>query len=105
MAGRLAGKTAFITAAGQGIGRAAALAFAREGASVWATDVNGSSWQGLDGKDGIRTRVLDVTDEAAIAAHRRRKSARSTCCSTAPASCTTARSSMHAEGLGLQAST
>ena len=40
MAGRLAGKTAFITAAGQGIGRAAALAFAREGAQVWATDVN-----------------------------------------------------------------
>jgi 2-keto-3-deoxy-L-fuconate dehydrogenase len=40
MPGRLAGKTAFITAAGHGIGRAAALAFAREGASVWATDLN-----------------------------------------------------------------
>jgi 2-keto-3-deoxy-L-fuconate dehydrogenase len=40
MAGRLAGKTAFITAAGQGIGRGAALAFAREGAQVWATHNN-----------------------------------------------------------------
>ncbi|HEV3011632.1 MAG TPA: NAD(P)-dependent oxidoreductase, partial [Burkholderiales bacterium] len=40
MAGRLAGKSAFITAAGQGMGRAAAIAFAREGAKVWATDLN-----------------------------------------------------------------
>ena len=67
MAGRLAGKTAFITAAGQGIGRAAALAFAREGAKVWATDMNAKTVAELEGKDGIRTRVLDVTDEAAIA--------------------------------------
>lgn len=67
MAGRLAGKTAFITAAGQGIGRAAALAFAREGAQVWATDVNAKALAELDGRDGIRTRVLDVLDEAAIA--------------------------------------
>jgi 2-keto-3-deoxy-L-fuconate dehydrogenase len=66
MAGRLAGKTAFITAAGQGIGRATALAFAREGARVWATDVNGKLLADLEGKDGIRTRVLDVLDEAAI---------------------------------------
>jgi 2-keto-3-deoxy-L-fuconate dehydrogenase len=63
MAGRLAGKTAFITAAGQGIGRAAALAFAREGAQVWATDVNA---KGLADLAGMQTRVLDVTDEAAI---------------------------------------
>jgi len=67
MAGRLAGKTAFITAAAQGIGRGAALAFAREGAKVWATDVNARALADLEGKDGIRTRVLDVTDEAAIA--------------------------------------
>jgi len=67
MAGRLSGKTAFITAAAQGMGQAAALAFAREGAKVWATDVNAQQLKGLDGKDGIRTRVLDVTDEAAIA--------------------------------------
>jgi 2-keto-3-deoxy-L-fuconate dehydrogenase len=66
MAGRLAGKTAFITAAGQGIGRGAALAFAREGAKVWATDVNAKLLADLEGKDGIRTRVLDVLDEAAI---------------------------------------
>ena len=66
MAGRLAGKTAFVTAAGQGMGRAAALAFVREGAAVWATDINGKAVGELE-KDGIKTRVLDVTDEAAIA--------------------------------------
>src|SRR5437588_9385312 len=66
MAGRLAGKTAFITAAAQGMGSAAALAFAREGAKVWATDVS-DKVKALEGKDGIRTRQLDVTDEAAIA--------------------------------------
>ena len=66
MAGRLAGKTAFITAAAQGIGRGAALAFAREGAQVWATDVNAKALAGLEGRDGIRTRALDVLDEAAI---------------------------------------
>jgi len=66
MAGRLAGKTAFITAAGQGIGRGAALAFAREGAQVWATDINAGTLAELEGKDGIRTRVLDVLDEAAV---------------------------------------
>src|SRR5687768_1240708 len=65
MAGRLAGKTAFITAAGQGIGRAAALAFAREGAKVWASDVNAKTVSELE-QQGIKTRVLDVTDEAAV---------------------------------------
>ena len=66
MAGRLAGKVAFITAAGQGMGRATALAFAREGAKVWATDLNAKPLDELEGKEGIRTRVLDVTSEAAI---------------------------------------
>jgi len=65
MAGRLAGKAAFITAAAQGMGRAAALAFAREGAQVWATDVNAQGLSTLH-EDGIRTGVLDVTDAAAI---------------------------------------
>jgi len=65
VAGRLAGKTAFVTAAGQGIGRGAALAFAREGATVWATDVNGKLLADLE-KEGLKTRVLDATDEAAI---------------------------------------
>jgi len=66
MAGRLTGKTAFITAAAQGMGNAAALAFAREGARVWATDVNGQQLKSLEGKEHVTTRVLDVTDEAAI---------------------------------------
>jgi 2-keto-3-deoxy-L-fuconate dehydrogenase len=65
MAGRLAGKTAFITAAGQGIGRATALAFAREGATVWATDLNGELLSDLP-KEGLKTLALDVLDEAAI---------------------------------------
>jgi 2-keto-3-deoxy-L-fuconate dehydrogenase len=66
MAGRLAGKVAFITAAGQGIGRGAARAFAREGAQVWATDINGAALKAIEGEDGIRTRLLDVTDGASI---------------------------------------
>jgi 2-keto-3-deoxy-L-fuconate dehydrogenase len=65
MAGRLAGKSVFITAAAQGMGRAAALAFAREGAHVLATDVNAKGLSLLK-ECGIRTRVLDVTDAAAI---------------------------------------
>jgi 2-keto-3-deoxy-L-fuconate dehydrogenase len=67
MGGRLQGKIAFITAAAQGMGRAAAVAFAKEGASVWATDVNAQLLSELEGLHGIRTRQLDVTDEAAIA--------------------------------------
>src|SRR6185503_4234346 len=66
MAGRLAGKTAFITAAGQGMGRAAALAFAHEGAKVWASDMNAKTVGELDGKEGIRARTLDVTSENEI---------------------------------------
>ena len=67
MSGRLAGKTAFITAAAQGMGKAAALGFAREGATVWATDINAGPLQELAGVAGITTRQLDATDEAAIA--------------------------------------
>jgi 2-keto-3-deoxy-L-fuconate dehydrogenase len=65
MAGRLAGKIAFITAAAQGMGRGAAAAFAREGARVWATDINAQALASLKG-EGIETRVLDVTDAAAV---------------------------------------
>lgn len=61
---RLEGKTALITAAGQGIGRAAAERFAAEGAAVIATDIDPASLQGLD---GVRTEVLDVTDDDAVA--------------------------------------
>src|SRR5476649_1023190 len=67
MSGRLAGKIAFITAAGQGMGMAAAIAFAREGARVWATDLNPGPLKDLDGVAGITTRQLDATDEAAVA--------------------------------------
>jgi 2-keto-3-deoxy-L-fuconate dehydrogenase len=49
------------------MGQAAALAFAREGARVWATDLNAQPLRLIDGKDGIRTAQLDVTDEAGIA--------------------------------------
>ena len=65
MAGRLAGKRALITAAGQGIGRASALAFAAEGASVLATDIAEDKLAPLSDAL-IATRQLDVTDEGAI---------------------------------------
>jgi 2-keto-3-deoxy-L-fuconate dehydrogenase len=66
MTQRLAGKTAFVTAAGQGIGRATALAFVREGARVIATDINGALLETLQREAGCTTRVLDVTNAAAI---------------------------------------
>ena len=64
---RLKGKTAFVTAAAQGIGRATALAFAAEGAQVIATDLNGAKLAEIEGR-GIRTMVLDVRDSAAVKA-------------------------------------
>ena len=67
MSGRLAGKNALVTAAGQGIGRASALAMAREGATVLATDIDAAALQALAGVPGIRTQVLDVLDDDAIA--------------------------------------
>ena len=65
--GRLQGKTVLVTAAGQGIGRASALALAREGAVVWATDVNEAALAGL-ADEGLKTWPLNVRDPAAIAA-------------------------------------
>jgi len=64
---RLKGKIAFITAAGQGMGRAAAVAFAAEGARVWATDINAAALDSLASTPNVATRVLDVTDGAAVA--------------------------------------
>ena len=66
--GRLSGKTAFITAAGQGIGRAVATAFVREGAHVIATDINTSALQFLQAETGCVVQHLDVTDAAAVKA-------------------------------------
>jgi len=67
--GRLSGKRALVTAAGQGIGRASALAMAAEGAQVVATDVNPAALESLAGTGtGITTRLLDVRDPASIAA-------------------------------------
>ena len=68
MSHRLAGKTAFITAAGQGIGRAVALAFVREGARVVATDINPALLASLQAECGCTVMPLDVTDAAAIQA-------------------------------------
>ena len=66
MSDRLAGKTALVTAAAQGMGRAAALAFAREGARVTATDVSQPLLRELDGRPGISTARLDVLDDGAV---------------------------------------
>jgi 2-keto-3-deoxy-L-fuconate dehydrogenase len=66
MSARLAGKKALVTAAGQGIGRAVAEAYAREGASVVATDINRDALAELGRIPGIEARVLDVTDAQAI---------------------------------------
>lgn len=64
MSGRLAGKRALITAAGQGIGRATAEAYVAEGAELLATDLDAAKLEGLD----CETVALDVLDAAAIGA-------------------------------------
>lgn len=69
MSGRLSGKYALITAAGAGIGRASALAFAKEGAKVLATDINAEALASLASEHpSIATRTLDVTQPEQIQA-------------------------------------
>jgi 2-keto-3-deoxy-L-fuconate dehydrogenase len=66
VSGRLEGRTALVTAAAAGIGRASALAMAREGARVWATDIDDSGLASLAREHaGIRTAALDVRSDAA----------------------------------------
>jgi 2-keto-3-deoxy-L-fuconate dehydrogenase len=65
MAGRLQGKSAVVTAAGQGIGRAIAEAFVREGAKVWATDLDLAKLEGLEGAE---LRAVDVLSTPAVEA-------------------------------------
>lgn len=68
MTGRLNGKTAFCTASGAGIGRATALAFAREGARVIATDIDTAALDELKREGVAATHKLDVRDTAAVTA-------------------------------------
>jgi 2-keto-3-deoxy-L-fuconate dehydrogenase len=65
MAGRLQGKVAVVTAAGQGIGRATAEVFLREGAAVWATDLDEAKLEGLN---GAQRRRIDARSTEAVAA-------------------------------------
>jgi 2-keto-3-deoxy-L-fuconate dehydrogenase len=63
---RLANKTVLVTAAGQGIGHAAVMAMAAEGATVWATDVKPALLESFAGHANIHTATLDVMDKAGI---------------------------------------
>ncbi|MBO0661922.1 SDR family oxidoreductase [Jiella sp. MQZ9-1] len=69
MSGRLEGKIAVCTAAGQGIGRAVAEAFLAEGATVYASDLDAKKLSGLDSLGTAHVSGLDVTDKAAVAAY------------------------------------
>ncbi len=63
----LENKRVLVTAAGQGIGRASALAFARAGATVVATDINADALKSLASEINIETRLLDVLKDEAVA--------------------------------------
>ena len=66
MTERLQGKSVLVTAAARGIGKAIAERFASEGATVMATDLDGEELAVLRSHEGINTRILDVTDAAAV---------------------------------------
>uniref|UniRef100_A0A673NAZ3 Dehydrogenase/reductase SDR family member 6 n=1 Tax=Sinocyclocheilus rhinocerous TaxID=307959 RepID=A0A673NAZ3_9TELE len=66
--GRLDGKVIVLSAAAQGIGKASTIAFAKEGAQVTATDINGEKLKELDGIPGIKTKVVDVTKKDQVEA-------------------------------------
>ena len=66
MGGRLEGKTAFCTASGAGIGRATAIAFAREGARVIASDINMGALKDLGDHGVAETHLVDVTQTASV---------------------------------------
>jgi 2-keto-3-deoxy-L-fuconate dehydrogenase len=67
MGGRLAGKTAIVTSAAQGIGRASAIAMAKEGCKVWATDIREDLLRTLEAEQpGIEAFVLDVLKQDQI---------------------------------------
>jgi 2-keto-3-deoxy-L-fuconate dehydrogenase len=68
MSGRLKGKRAFVTAAAAGIGRASAIAFAREGATVIATDIDDKQLAALTKEGVAEVARLDARDSAAVAA-------------------------------------
>jgi len=72
MSDRLKGKRAFITAASAGIGRACAVAFAREGATVFATDIDEKGLATLKSEGIADVERLDVRDSAAVAATAKR---------------------------------
>jgi 2-keto-3-deoxy-L-fuconate dehydrogenase len=65
---KLGGKVVVVTAAGQGIGRASALAYAAAGAKVWATDINDEALATLKGEANIETSKLDVLDGGSVTA-------------------------------------
>ncbi|WP_413720201.1 SDR family oxidoreductase [Silicimonas sp. MF1-12-2] len=68
MSGRLTGKRALLTATGQGIGRATALAMLREGAEVFATDINEEALASLaeEAGGGLTTYLLNVRDDESV---------------------------------------
>lgn len=72
MSDRLKGKRAFVTAAAVGIGRACAVAFAREGAMVFATDIDEAKLEALKGEGIAEVARLDARDSAAVAAMAKR---------------------------------